>query len=84
MFKINEQGHAEINSTHYVITFNPTDYPGDYVVREWFIPWEGSLEPRAIVGTADTLEEARALIPDGHFKMSRNTMDDPVIVETWI
>lgn len=77
-------GHWQITCTHYVITFNPSDFPGLYVVREWLVQVEGDIIARGLIGTAETLDQARDFIPDGYFKMSRHLFDDPVIVETWL
>lgn len=67
------------------VYFNPSDFPGLYVVRKFRV--EGldkvfvDAEP---LGTAETLQEVRKLIPPTFFKIGRNPNDDPVIVEVWI
>lgn len=66
------------------VYFNPSDYPGKFVVRFWVVTAAGvekSAEPMAVV---DTLEEARAAIPRGAVRLDRSEHDEPVIVEVWI
>lgn len=58
---------------------HPTDYPDHFVVRLW----DGE-EPTNTIVLANTLEEARAAIPQGLARFSRTEGDDPKIVETWI
>lgn len=71
---------------HYVIYKHPADYPDHYVVRAWRI--ETGREPLAgFVKLADTLEEARQLVPIerlGLVRIERSPEDDPVIQETWL
>lgn len=67
---------------HYTIYFRPLDFPMGYIVRYWLV---GAKTVR--VGeahTADSLCEARTLIPRGRLCMPRQHGDDPTIVETWI
>ena len=45
---------------------------------------EGVVVAYAPVGFADTLEDARYLIPLGRTRIDRSPEDDPVIVESWI
>jgi len=72
---------------YYVITKNPSDYPGKHVVRTWLQRGRqvtAEQGPRAVV---DTLEAARAALPNGGaglFRIARHQQDDPVIVETWL
>jgi hypothetical protein len=68
----------------FVVTSNPSDYPGKIVVRRWII-W--GPEPRPIgapVAVEDSLDAARAKIPPGLDRLTRHPSDDPVIVESWI
>lgn len=67
----------------FTIYASPLDYPGKYVVREWYslrclIP---AAEPLAV---ADTLAEARAAVPAGLYCMPRVKGDELQIVETWL
>ena len=72
--------------TIYCIYNGPKDYPGKYVVREWFT-YEGDCgstpapEPMAVV---DTLEEARMSIPQDTVRFDPDKNDDPCIEETWL
>ena len=65
---------------------SPADYVGQYVVRRTEIRrWPQA----AIVVTndmyvADSLEEARELLPPGLFCVGRQPDDDPVIAEVWL
>lgn len=58
--------------------------PRAFVVRCWRME-DGALfaegEPHA--GTIATLEDARALIPQGLLRVERAPIEDPTIVETW-
>lgn len=64
----------------YTIYWNPSDYPNKYVVRKWFLE-----RPGPVIGTTESLDKARALLPDGvNTNLKRFGMDDPVIVETWV
>lgn len=68
----------------WTIYTHPNDLPDvPYVVRGWVITDGGALDSGAI-GFADTLDEARRIIPEGLFNMGRQDDDDPVIVETWM
>ena len=75
-----------ISALHmWVITENPSDYPGKFVVRRRMTTADGKqyvvFGPTAVV---DTLEEARAAVPPGTVCFHRDPSDDPVIVETWM
>ena len=63
----------------YVIYDHPSDYPNSFAVRrfEWATPME-------LIGIADTLDQARALLPSGLYNLGRTHKDDPKIVEVWI
>lgn len=76
---------AALGLTQYCVYFNPLDYPGLYVVREWRIlpSNEGGAQPTERVWTAATLEEARGYIPAQCCRMARDEDDEPQIVETW-
>lgn len=59
---------------------NPRDYPDKYVARKALVP--GGVTNDMFV--ADSLDEVRALLPPGLYRLSRSEHDDPVIVETWL
>jgi hypothetical protein len=71
----------------YVITKNPQDYPGKYVVRVQF-PTKDPRRPIAVgpvIAVVGNLRAARrALDPLPVVRMQRHPDDDPVIVETWL
>lgn len=72
----------------------PSDFPDDYVVREWKIQGRvnestGQLDDfqmtsGEVFGKKGSLEEARKLIPDGWVRIGKFPgLEDPVIVESW-
>ncbi len=72
----------------YVIYYSPRDYPGMYVVREWYVHdrARSASEPCAV---APTLEEARAKLRalprgPGLYKLGPHPDDDPTVVEVWV
>jgi hypothetical protein len=68
----------------YVITRNPSDYPGKYVLRRHHAV-AGDLVPEARpVVVADNLKAARWALPTGLVRMPIEIGHDPVIVEWWI
>ena len=71
---------------HFAIYFNPSDFPGKYVLRRWAIT-EGSPFPvpdKTPMGAAFSIEELRAKVPPGLVCLRRDPTDDPVIVEVWV
>lgn len=68
----------------YVVYFNPPDFPGRFVVREWFIGRSGELLALTLIGTAPSLIEARALIPVGMVNFRRSADDIPAVLEVWM
>jgi len=75
---------SQFGIKHWVIYKNPSDYPNKYVVR-CLVAVKGEvladMEPTTVV---DTLEAARARVPDGTVMVARHPSDDPVIVEVWL
>jgi hypothetical protein len=69
--------------SQYAIYDHPRDYPDHFVVREWRAI-DGQPVPSEDCWLAQTLEDARALIPSGFYCIGRWAGDDPVIVEVWI
>ena len=67
----------------YVIYNKPKDCPTKFVVRVWIIG-PGTAQAGPMICTADTLEEARASLPDGVVMLPRFQEDDPVIEEVWM
>lgn len=67
---------------YYVIYENPTDYPGEWVVRRYTLGFYATAmgKPKRFL----SLEDARGCIPQGLTCFKREVVDDPVIVETWL
>lgn len=61
---------------------HPSDYPLHFVVRSYLVNRGG--EHDSHIALAETLEEARGLIPSGQTCLGRQPGDEPQIVETWI
>ncbi len=67
----------------FVIYDHPKDFPGHYVVRRWLVSGANVMvSPQAQL--ADSLEDARKLIPFGKVMLGRAPEDDPVIAEIWL
>lgn len=62
---------------------HPIDYPDLFVARRFRIVagLDPIAEPGVIMGA--TLDEVRALLPQGLICLGRAPGDDPAIVETW-
>lgn len=58
---------------------SPSDYPGKYIARLWNID-----KPTKFIAVKDSLEEIRKIIPSYMTRLGACSMDDPVIVETWL
>lgn len=67
----------------FVIYFNPSDYPGRYVLRQWIID-SNQIIPTTNVHIEDTIKKVRKHLPKDVSIIVKNDMDDPCIVETWI
>lgn len=69
----------------WVIYDHPLDFPGGYIARKWNIG--GGLKPLFATGstvTGDTLEEVRAKLPRGLYRINRDPRDEPQVVECWL
>lgn len=62
---------------------HPPDHPRHFVVWAFDVTRAGPVATDDIQ-LADSLDEARELVPPGLYCMARDPMDDPVIVETWL
>lgn len=65
---------------------SPLDHPGKWVVREHLI-YTGEAEPTvgALLGVADDVEQARALVPpELDYALTRSPDDHLSVVETWL
>lgn len=67
-----------------VIYENPTDHPGKFVAREQWAGAGAILVGGAPLIVADSLTEARSVVPDGMIRLPRNPEDEPQIVECWL
>lgn len=70
----------------YVVYFNPSDYPGKFVVRRQTAhgaTGEVIADPQALY-IGDDYEDAIRALPDGLTNIGRYAQDDPVIYEVWI
>jgi len=75
--------HLSTGLVIWTVYENPSDYPGKFVVRAWEAI-NGKPVPREDCTVSDTLDKARASVPEGLVRMDRGDDDDPCIVETWI
>lgn len=62
---------------------SPRDFPGLFVIREWFV-YPNRMERGELKGTAQTLANARRLIPEGWTCIPRQPGEDTKIQETWV
>lgn len=72
--------------TVWVIYERPSDHPDHFVLRAWDI-FEGEATYREDVALADSLEQARTLLPLSEVplvRLPRHPSDDAPIVESWI
>ena len=71
----------------WTIFFDPSDFPGKYVVRKFYVE-RGEPAPAVVpddtVIVTDTLAEARANVPQGTVNLGRYAEDDSKILETWV
>jgi len=67
----------------YVIYKKPKDYPTKFVVRLWIIG-PGTAQAGPMICAVNTIEEARASLPDGVDQLPTFDSDDPVIAEVWM
>lgn len=69
----------------YVVTFNPSDFPGKYVVRRHeFVSALEPMVPKEAVAIAGDIKTARGAVPTGCLCFEPDPADDPVIVEYWV
>lgn len=66
----------------YTVFFNPSDFPGQYVVRAFEVV-QCAVHPSAMARSAQTLAEARTHIPRGLFRMDPQPGDHPSVIEVW-
>jgi len=69
----------------YTVYDNPLDYPGQWVIRRFFVSAGQVLADFNIWSRSGSLEAARATLPPhAQFLRERYDDDDPKIVEAWI
>jgi hypothetical protein len=68
---------------YFVITRRPSDHPGSFVVRQWFLEASG-VQTSTGVSLHPDLKAARSVIPLGYYRLEPDRTDDPVIVESWV
>ena len=77
----NRRDHLNI----YTVFENPTDYPGQFVIRRFESRGNPpSVTPCEVVATGKTIEEVRDQLPQDLTRLDRHPQDDPKIVETWL
>lgn len=66
----------------FTVYFNPSDYPGLYVLRRHVaVDGEARADPECVTGK--TLDEVRRHIPPDRNRIARHPQDEPQIVESW-
>lgn len=71
--------------TVWTIYAAPADYPSvPFVVRGWRTSVRGDVVDTGMIGFADTLDQARAYLPEGLYCVGRSDDDEPQIVESWL
>lgn len=78
-----KQGPILVGLVMYTVYFNPSDYPGKFVVRSLVVKAGGVVpQDECIVG--NSLDEVRSFIPPELFRLPRDDNDESSIVEIWI
>jgi len=74
--------------TMFAIYDHPRDFPAGFIVRAWRVCCHDgqSTEPdgSSLALAALSLEQARAMLPPGLFRLDRTTDDDPTLIEVWL
>ena len=71
--------------TVWTIYRHPHDYPGRWVMRAHeVLPTVGITWPHDVCSVASSLDEIRAKVPPGTWRVGRAPGDHPVIHECWI
>lgn len=68
----------------YIIYRNPSDYPGQYVVRRQFADAKGVIIEAVPLVVTESLDIARAALPPGLHNIGREAGDERAILEVWI
>ena len=68
----------------WVLYDHPKDFPDKYVARKWHVQ-TGRGTPTDEIITDDQLDELRKKMQHKCLtKIQRNTINDPIIIETWM
>ena len=67
----------------WIVYDRPPDYPESFVARKT-VTGVSIVTMTDEMFTADTLDELRALLPPGLYRIHRFEQDDPKIVEVWL
>lgn len=67
----------------WVVYERPLDYPDYFVIRRWWME-AGKVWADPECALFETLEEARASLPEGLYCLGRNACDQPQIREVWL
>lgn len=78
--------NSNVDNVIYVVYNNPSDFPGQHVIRRWRIPVTGDPIPdEAPIVVHPSYAFAVAQLPPGLARIPRDVdLDDPSIVETWL
>lgn len=79
-----EEKKTELSTVQVVIYDRPADYPNGFLVRNWVIKAGMTIPGKVLGHSLATLDEARALVPEGMYCLGRMPDDEPQIVEVWI
>jgi hypothetical protein len=71
-------------STIWTIYRHPNDYPGQWVLRAHDILPGIGVRAQSFCLVAKTLDEIRAKVPPGTWRIGREANDNPVVYESWI
>lgn len=63
---------------------HPKDFPRHFVARRFLIIRIGECPPTDDVVIGDTIDDVRAKLPPGLYRVDRQATDDPKIVEVWL
>lgn len=67
----------------YTVFYSPTDFPQQYVIREFHVS-AGTIIPKDIIAIGNSIDEVRAKLPQGLLRIIKSECDLPSIVEMWI
>lgn len=68
----------------YVVFRNPSDFPGQYVIRRQRAGPGTITKDATPLAVGPTLAVVRAALPPGLTRLERDPNDDPSILEVWV